>query len=447
MSHHATSLRRRRLALTLTLAAALTGSVAACGQSAAAPATAASHMAAPDKAAQGQASQIAQLARLAQLDVAAGVPGVIVRVDDGRGPAIEIARQAPWTKADHTLTPNDQFRMGSNTKTMVATVILQLVAEHKLALANPVSKWLPGLIPNGQAITVRMLLNHTSGLFNYTQDPAVLKAFTGRDARQWTPRQLIAAAVKHKPLFAPGKEYSYSNTNYIALGLVAEKATGQSLGNLIQERIARPLGLKNTYLVTGAPRPGNPRLANGYEPDAARIAPLLPPYAPPGSSFAGPTRDGWTDTTWINLSTEWAARRHGLHGQRLGPLPGRADVGQAATPRAAQGDGDHRLGGILHTGPVRPGPGADRNAVRRGLGPRRPGSRLFQLGLRKQHRQPHGLGVHHDHLRPGRAEGRRRHPGPDQRHRMHHARQAHPGDASLIAVRRRLTPTYHQESC
>jgi len=257
--------------------------------------------------ASSRSPQAAQLAALARQEVAAGAPGVIVRVSDGNGPAIEIARQASWTKADGTLTANDQFRMGSNTKTMIATVILQLVAEHRLALTDPVAKWLPGLIPDGHAITIRMLLNHTSGLFNYTQDPAVLKAFTGRDTRAWTPLQLIAAAVRHKPLFAPGKEYSYSNTNYVALGLVAQQVTGKSMGELIQQRIARPLRLKDTYLVTGFPAPDDAGLESGYEPDAARLALLLPSYAPPGTSFAGPARGTWVDTTWINTSTEWAA--------------------------------------------------------------------------------------------------------------------------------------------
>ena len=235
------------------------------------------------------------------------LPGVIVRVNDGNGPATEIVRQAPWTRAEHTLASGDQFRMGSSTKTVVATVVLQLVAEHRLKLTDPVEKWLPGLIPNGDKITLRMLLNHTSGLFNYFSDPAVLKAFTGQDTRQWTPEELIAAAVGHGPRFAPSKQYTYSNTNYVALGLVAEKVTGHSLSDLIQERIARPLNLKNTYMATGTRRPDSRKLAHGYEPDAAHIAPLLPPGTPAGTKFAGPRHAGDVDTTWINLSTEWAA--------------------------------------------------------------------------------------------------------------------------------------------
>ncbi|WP_284746216.1 serine hydrolase domain-containing protein [Amycolatopsis sp. RTGN1] len=279
----------RRAGLALLVAVALSGVLTACDET-------------PGPAGVG-------LAELAQRDVDAGAPGVIVRVDDGGGRVVELARQAPWTTADHVLSASDAFRMGSNTKTMVATVVLQLVAEQRLRLTDPVGKWLPGLVPNGDAITLRMLLGHTSGLFNYRDDPDVLKAFTGQDTRVWTPRELLAAATAHDPLFAPGTDYAYSNTNYVALGLVAEKVTGRSLGDLVQERIAGPLHLKRTYLVEGNDGTGeSSALAHGYEPDAAHIAPLLPSGTPAGTAFAGPARSaGYVDTTFVNASTQWAA--------------------------------------------------------------------------------------------------------------------------------------------
>ncbi|HEX4721229.1 MAG TPA: serine hydrolase domain-containing protein, partial [Pseudonocardiaceae bacterium] len=121
---------------------------------------------------------------------------------------------------------------------------------------------------------------------------------------QWTPRELLAAAVRHPPLFTPGQEYSYSNTGYVVLGLILERATGLSVADLIQQRIAKPLGMTNTYL---APPARFAKLAHGYEPDAAHIAPLLPPGTPPGLEFAGPDRGDFVDTTEINDSTEWAA--------------------------------------------------------------------------------------------------------------------------------------------
>ncbi|HEX4724419.1 MAG TPA: serine hydrolase, partial [Pseudonocardiaceae bacterium] len=146
----------------ITAALALAGLVAGCSATASATTTPAS---------------VDPLTRFVEQDVAAGAPGVIVRVDNGNGRPIEIARQAAWTTPDRRLAPSDQFRIGSNTKTVVATLILQLVARHRVGLGDSVEKWLPGLVPNGGAITVRMLLNHTSGLFNYVNDVDVLTAF------------------------------------------------------------------------------------------------------------------------------------------------------------------------------------------------------------------------------------------------------------------------------
>ncbi|MFJ5304411.1 serine hydrolase domain-containing protein [Streptomyces sp. NPDC088350] len=291
--------------LTLALAAALTATLTACTAADAAQDTASTPAGRPGVT----AAQETRLAALAQQVVGAGAPGVLVRVDNGHGQATAIARQASWARADHTLTVRDEFRMGSNTKTMVATVVLQLVADHRLQLTDPVEKWLPGLIPNGSAITLRMLLNHTSGLYNIIPDDAdVLKTFTGQDARQWTPEELIAAGVRHAPLFPPGTKYSYSNTGYIALGLVAEKATGHTLSDLVQERIAKPLHLKSTYLVNGSERTRSPRLAHGYEPDPAHLAPVLWPGIPAGTAFVGPARPaGYVDATGINENTEWAS--------------------------------------------------------------------------------------------------------------------------------------------
>jgi D-alanyl-D-alanine carboxypeptidase len=291
-------LRRSRW-LPLTLATALTCVLAV---------DAASASASPADSMTTPTTSTAQLRQLVAQDVRAGAPGVIVRVDDGRGQVIDIAEQAAWSRRDHILTEDDRFRMGSNTKTMVATVILQLVAEHRLALTDSVDTRLPGLIPDGNNITLRMLLNHTSGLFNYVDDPAVLKAFTGQDTRQWTPEEDLAAAVAHPPLFAPGTQYSYSNTNYIVLGLIAEKVTGEDVADLVQQRIAGPLHLHGTYLIIGADHRDNPTLAHGYEPDAARLAPLLPPGTPAGTAFVGPRRpEGYVDTTDVNMSAEWAA--------------------------------------------------------------------------------------------------------------------------------------------
>jgi D-alanyl-D-alanine carboxypeptidase len=240
----------------------------------------------------GTAGTRARLRDLARELVDEGMPGVIVRVDDGHGRPIEIAEQTAWTRKDHLLRAGDEVREASNTKTMMATLVLQLVAEHRLSLTDTVDKWLPGQVPNGGAITLRMLLNHTSGLFDYTDDPAVAPALTGHDLHVWTAKEILALVATHPALFPPGTEWSYSNTNYIAIGAVLEKATGKSLATLVRDRIARPLGLRHTFYTTSAAWRG--RHAHGYEPDAAHMPPDVPPEF---RDYAGPQHDGHVDVT------------------------------------------------------------------------------------------------------------------------------------------------------
>ncbi|MEU6408343.1 serine hydrolase domain-containing protein [Microbispora sp. NPDC046933] len=231
---------------------------------------------------------------------------MIVRIDHGRGEPLRIAEQAAWTANDSRLSADSQFRMGSNTKTMVATLVLQLVAERRLKLEDPVAKWLPA-IKNGRSITLRMLLNHTSGLADYLLTPDAIKTLIGQEKRTWTPGQMLALGIKQPTLFAPGKRHAYSNTNYVALGLVLEKVTGRSLADLIQRRIARPLGLRHTYLAADAGSRDGDRLAHGYEPDADHLAELRLPEVASGLAFTGPERDGHVDVTGIDPSITWAS--------------------------------------------------------------------------------------------------------------------------------------------
>jgi D-alanyl-D-alanine carboxypeptidase len=177
-SNHAARPHRLRTALASAPAASLTVAAPIPAAAATTPAT-------------GRADDVAQRARLRQLAralVDAGAPGVLVRVDDGRGRPVEIAEQAGWSRRDHVLKAGDEFRVGSGTKTVIATLVLLLVAEGRLGLDDPVEKRLPGKVPGGEAITLRMLLNHTSGLFDYAGDPAIRPAILGRDRRRWTRR-------------------------------------------------------------------------------------------------------------------------------------------------------------------------------------------------------------------------------------------------------------------
>jgi D-alanyl-D-alanine carboxypeptidase len=187
---------------------------------------------------------------------------VIAFVRDGNR-TVRVARGAGQLTPRRAMRASDRFRVGSITKTFVASVAGQLAAEGKLGLDDPVERWLPGVVPNGQAITLRELLGHRSGLYDYLQDPQVLQPYLNGDlGRTWTPEQLIAIANAHPPLFEPGAQLSYSNTNYILLGRAIEAATGRPIGVELSERIFKPLGLRSTLYATQQSIPG-PH-AHGY---------------------------------------------------------------------------------------------------------------------------------------------------------------------------------------
>jgi D-alanyl-D-alanine carboxypeptidase len=137
------------------------------------------------------------------------------------------------------------FRIASITKTMTSAMILQLAQEGKLGLDDSVSKYVPG-VPNGDNVTLAELLEMRSGLFDYIGTSEVVEALDTEPTRVWTPQELLAIAFAHPPNFSPGTEYEYSNTNYVLLGLVAEKVDGKPLATSMQDRLFGPLGMQNT---------------------------------------------------------------------------------------------------------------------------------------------------------------------------------------------------------
>lgn len=216
--------------------------------------------------------------------VEAGVPGVVVRVDVGGAVQSATAGTADIaTGAD--ITQSARFRVGSLTKTYVATVVLQLVGEKRVALDSPIERYLPGLLDNGKRITVRQLLNHTSGVPDYTQHPSLLAGITS--GRVYTPRELIALGNSMPRSYAPGARWSYSNTNYIVAGLLVEKVTGRKLATVLENRIFRPLNLRHTSFATVTPAD----TAHGYLPAEWNPAQDGRPY----------------DVTAVNASHAWAA--------------------------------------------------------------------------------------------------------------------------------------------
>jgi D-alanyl-D-alanine carboxypeptidase len=201
----------------------------------------------------------------------AGLAGVQLRLHNDEG---DFNSSAGVRELSGGKVPtNGRFRAGSITKTFVSTVVLQLVNERKVRLDDPIDEYLPeyGIDPR---ITVRMLLSHTSGLFNYTgevnpdgtTEPGIpLQGQEYVDARfhRYTPDDLIAVSQSKPARFEPGTNYSYSNTNYILIGQMVERVTGTPYEVQVHKRILGPLGLRETVLPgerTGIPGPH----AHGY---------------------------------------------------------------------------------------------------------------------------------------------------------------------------------------
>ncbi|WP_405558405.1 beta-lactamase family protein [Streptomyces canus] len=222
-----------------------------------------------------------------------GVPGVTLTAKDG-GSTWSTTAGVGNLKTQAPRSADDRYRVGSITKTFVSTVLLQLEAEGRLSLDDTVEKWLPGVVHgnghDGSRITVRQLLNHTSGIFNYTADGTFGRTYFLKDGffehryDTNTPEQLVAVAMAHQPDFAPGTSWNYSNTNYVVAGMVIQKVTGRSYGEEIRHRIIDPLHLTATSVpgtrVT-VPQPSSraysklARTATGPTYDVTRLNPSL----------------------------------------------------------------------------------------------------------------------------------------------------------------------------
>ncbi|MCU1660842.1 MAG: beta-lactamase [Pseudonocardia sp.] len=150
-------------------------------------------------------------------------------------------------KGNDPVQVGDHVRVGSNTKPMTGTVILQLVQEGKLSLEDPVSKFRPD-VPNGANITIRQLMEMRSGLYNYSTAPELNRAQDSTPERVYTPDELLAMAFERPPLYRPGQGWNYSNTNFVLLGLIIEKLTGRTAAEEFQSRIFGPLGMTGSTL-------------------------------------------------------------------------------------------------------------------------------------------------------------------------------------------------------
>ena len=207
----------------------------------------------PSPVATGSASSTEkeQVLSAAQSLVDGGYPAALTAVRDKDGNTIGAAAGVGNLETGEAPPLDGEVRIGSNTKTFVAVVILQLVQEGKITLDEPIETYLPGLLKgegiDATKITVRQLLQHTSGLPEYTDTvPGETDIFQIRD-NYYSTRDLLDVALSKPAAFEPGSQFKYTNTNYIVLSLLAEKVTHRPLAEQITQRITEPLGLTHTY--------------------------------------------------------------------------------------------------------------------------------------------------------------------------------------------------------
>lgn len=204
---------------------------------------------------------------------ASGVVGVQIEVDLD-GDRSWVAAGVADRDSGRALHRGDRFRIASTTKTFVAAVVLSLMDEGTLSLDDTVETWLPGVVVasgnDGATITIRHLLQHRSGLANHVDDQVamLLAATTPEEVeavllRTWTDEELVALAVAHPSLSAPGEAFAYSDTGYVLLGMIVQAATGDTWQSAIANRIVAPLNLRDTYAADAGPDIEGPHM-RGY---------------------------------------------------------------------------------------------------------------------------------------------------------------------------------------
>ncbi|HGE5782856.1 serine hydrolase domain-containing protein [Bacillus sp. FSL K6-0042] len=218
-----------------------------------------------------------------------GYPGILAKTSEG-GKTWGYAAGVANLSTKKPMKTDFRFRIASVTKTFTATVVLQLAGENRLNLDDPIEKWLPGVIQgNGydaKQITIRQILNHTSGIAEYSRSKEV--DFFTSTKKSFTAEELVKIGLSLPPDFAPGKGWSYSNTGYVLLGILIEKVTGNSYAEEIENRIIEPLELSNTFLPgNSSVIPGTKHARGYFQPDGASELKDVTYYNPSIGSSAG----------------------------------------------------------------------------------------------------------------------------------------------------------------
>jgi D-alanyl-D-alanine carboxypeptidase len=197
--------------------------------------------------------------------VVSGAPGVIVAVRTPSGVVHRAASGVADLESERPIRADDAFRLGSVSKTYTSTVVLRLVEDGLLSLDDRLSQYLPGF-PRGEEVSVRHLLDHTSGLRDFylylylRPDRAEMIELV---TRRWSEEALLELSARFGFSFDPGADWAYSNTNYFLLGVIIERVTGRPLGDAYQTYIYEPLGIRDTWLSEHEPA-RLPLLTTGY---------------------------------------------------------------------------------------------------------------------------------------------------------------------------------------
>ncbi|MFI9318335.1 serine hydrolase domain-containing protein [Kitasatospora aureofaciens] len=247
-----------------------------------------------------------ELRRAIEEIVGSGVLGVQLRVTDERGEWVGSAGARELGSGAGPLT-DGHFRIGSSTKSFVAGSVLLLVAEGRVELDAPAAQYLPAFGLDGR-ITVRMLLQHTSGVFSHTGElladgtvvPGVAwqgKAWVDDRFRTYRPEELVRLSLSKEPRFAPGEGWSYSNTNYVLARLVIEEVTGRSFAEELQRLILGPLGMTGTVAPGASPELPEPhhhsyyRYQDGGQERTLDVTRHNPSWVAAGGDMISTTRD------------------------------------------------------------------------------------------------------------------------------------------------------------
>ena len=232
-------------------------------------------------------------------------PGMSAGLALPDGQVLSLATGLSDTALRTPLGPDALLLAGSVGKTYVAAVALQLVSEGKLSLDEPISTYLGtepwfSRLPNAAAITVRMLMNHTSGLVRYEFKPEFTRDLTANPDKVWRPAELVAYILDTEAPFPAGGGWDYSDTNYIVLGMIIERVAGATLNDEIARRLLHPL-----------------RLTRTVPSDRREIPGLAQGYAGPGNPFGGTDAMIVNGKFAINPQFEWAGGGYAVSGGDL----------------------------------------------------------------------------------------------------------------------------------